>query len=38
MQQAMKVNGGKISAAVLTIVNSRQFLNRRNEAAVANNP
>lgn len=38
MQQAMKANGGKISAAVLTIVNSRQFLNRRSETAVANNP
>jgi hypothetical protein len=38
MQQAMKAHGGTMSAAILTVVNSRQFLNRRNEGAVANNP
>lgn len=38
MQESMKQNGGKISAAVLDIVTSRQFLNRRAETAVANNP
>ena len=38
MQQALKANGGKFSSAVMTIVHSRQFLNRRNEPAVANNP
>jgi hypothetical protein len=37
MQDALKKNNGKFSAAVLTIINSRQFLNRRNEPAVATN-
>lgn len=36
MQEALKKNNGKFSAAVLTIINSRQFLNRRSEVAVAN--
>ena len=38
MQDSLKKNNGKFSAAVLTIINSRQFLNRRNEPAVATNP
>ncbi len=38
MQDSLKKNTGKFSAAILTIVNSRQFLNRRNEPAVATNP
>ena len=37
MQEALKNGGSKPSAAVLTIITSRQFLNRRNEAAVAGN-
>ncbi|MDZ4401433.1 DUF1592 domain-containing protein [Prosthecobacter sp.] len=37
MQDALKKNSGKFSAAVLTIINSRQFLNRRNEPVVAGN-
>lgn len=35
MQATLKQNGGKFSAAVLEVVNSRQFLNRRSEAVVA---
>ncbi len=35
MQAALKQNNGKFSAAVLDVVNSRQFLNRRSEPAVA---
>ena len=35
MQSSLKANGGKFSSAVLEIVKSRQFLNRRNEPAVA---
>lgn len=35
MQDALKKNGGKFSAAVLEVVKSRQFLNRRNEPVVA---
>ncbi|MFN0075168.1 MAG: DUF1592 domain-containing protein [Prosthecobacter sp.] len=38
MQDALKKNHGKFSAAVLTIITSRQFLNRRNEPAVVGNP
>ena len=38
MQDSLKKNNGKFSAAVLTVINSRQFLNRRNEPAVATNP
>ena len=38
MQDSLKKNNGKFSAAILTIINSRQFLNRRNEPAVATNP
>lgn len=38
MQDALKKNNGKFSTAVLTIISSRQFLNRRNEPAVASNP
>jgi len=38
MQASLKQNGGKFSAAVLNVVISRQFLNRRNEPAVAANP
>lgn len=38
MQDSLKKNGGKFSAAVLDIVTSRQFLMRRNESAVASNP
>lgn len=38
MQSSLKANGGKFSAAVLEIVKSRQFLNRRNESTVAANP
>lgn len=37
MQDSLKKNGGKFSAAVLDVVNSRQFLNRRNESTVASN-
>jgi mono/diheme cytochrome c family protein len=37
MQESLKKNGGKVSAAVLDIVRSRQFLNRRNEATLATN-
>lgn len=37
MQSALRQNGGKFSAAVLEIVKSRQFLNRRNEPSVARN-
>ncbi len=35
MEQALKSNDGRFSAAVLEIVNSRQFHNRRAEATVA---
>ncbi len=38
MQASLKANGGHFSAAVLEIVKSRQFLNRRAEPAVAGNP
>ncbi len=38
MQAALQQNGGRVSAAVVEIVSSRQFLNRRNEPAVAGNP
>lgn len=38
MQASLKANGGKFSAAVLEIVKSRQFLNRRAELSVAGNP
>jgi hypothetical protein len=37
MQASMKANNGKFSAAVLEIVKSRQFLNRRAEPQVAGN-
>lgn len=37
MQSALKANGGKVSAAVLAVVKSRQFLNRRAEPAVVSN-
>ncbi|MCX6857720.1 MAG: DUF1592 domain-containing protein [Verrucomicrobia bacterium] len=36
MQEALKKNSGQFSAAVLTIIHSRQFLNRRSEVALAN--
>ncbi len=35
MKAAMKTNGERFSSAVLAVVNSRQFLNRRAEKAVA---
>ncbi len=35
MQDSLKKNSGHFSAAVLEVVKSRQFLNRRNEPAVA---
>jgi hypothetical protein len=38
MQTSLKANNGKFSAAVLEVVKSRQFLNRRAEATVATNP
>ena len=38
MQASLKANGGKFSAALLEIVKSRQFLNRRAEPQVAGNP
>jgi hypothetical protein len=38
MQASLKANSGKFSSAVLDIVKSRQFLNRRAEATVATNP
>lgn len=38
MQASLKANNGKFSAAVLEIVKSRQFLNRRAEPQVAGNP
>jgi hypothetical protein len=38
MQTSLKANNGKFSAAVLEIVKSRQFLNRRAEPSVAGNP
>lgn len=38
MRDSLNKNGGKFSAAVLEVVKSRQFLNRRNEPAVAGNP
>lgn len=38
MQRAIQANGGKPSAAVLTLVSSRQFLNRKTESSVASNP
>jgi hypothetical protein len=37
MQDSLAKNNGKFSAAVLTIIRSRQFLNRRGEPAVAGN-
>lgn len=37
MQTSLKANNGKFSAAVLEIVKSRQFLNRRAEPAVVSN-
>ncbi len=37
MQASLKANDGKFSAAVLEIVKSRQFLNRRTEPAVVSN-
>jgi len=37
MQAALKQNNGKFSAAVLDVVNSRQFLHRRSEPAMAAN-
>ncbi len=37
MQDSLKKNNGKFSAAVVEVIKSRQFLNRRNEAAVAGN-
>jgi hypothetical protein len=37
MQASLKANNGKFSAAVLEIVKSRQFLNRRAEPQVAGN-
>lgn len=37
MQSALKTQGGRFSAAVLEVIQSRQFLNRRNEQAVAGN-
>lgn len=37
MQASLKANQGKFSAAVLEIVKSRQFLNRRAEPAVVSN-
>lgn len=38
MQSAMQAGGGKPSAAVLTLVNSRQFLNRKIESSIVSNP
>jgi hypothetical protein len=38
MQASLKTQNGKFSAAVLEIVKSRQFLNRRAEPQVAGNP
>ena len=38
MKKALQSNNGKFSAAVLTIIKSRQFLNRRNDPTVAANP
>lgn len=38
MQASLKTGGGHFSNAVLEIVKSRQFLNRRAEATVAGNP
>jgi hypothetical protein len=38
MQASLKANNGKFSAAVLQIVKSRQFLNRRAEPSMAGNP
>lgn len=37
MQASLKANNGKFSAAVLEVVKSRQFLNRRAEPSVVNN-
>ena len=37
MQDSLKKNSGHFSAAVQEVVKSRQFLNRRNEPAVAEN-
>ena len=37
MQDSLAKNNGKFSTAVLTIIRSRQFLNRRGESAVAGN-
>ena len=37
MQAALKQNNGKFSVAVLDVVNSRQFLHRRSEPAMAAN-
>ena len=38
MQASLKADGGKFSAAVLEVVKSGQFLNRRAEPQVAGNP
>ena len=38
MQTALKSNDGKVSAAVITVVQSRQFLNARKDATVASVP
>ena len=37
MKTALKSNSGKFSSAVLTIIQSRQFLNRRVDKNVASN-
>lgn len=37
MQESLKVRGGQFSAAVLEVVTSRQFRNRRGESAVVSN-
>jgi len=38
MRDALKSNGNKLSSAVLTVVNSHQFLYRRTDPSVASNP
>ncbi|MDB6118098.1 MAG: hypothetical protein JWO08_1879, partial [Verrucomicrobiaceae bacterium] len=38
MQTELKKNGNKLSTAVLTVVNSHQFLYRRSDPAVVSNP
>ncbi len=38
MQAALKKNGNKVSSAVLTVVNSHQFLYRRSDPSVVSNP